>query len=203
MLQDHLDLRSLREERRRVVDSAGIVHANVEPGHHRHLATIVGAVSVSRFAYRHLRASNLHPADGALNLPTELHSHGLRRLAAIESTRGSFEDVSAAIERSTGVAVAKRQVESLTTAAATDVEDFYAERAPEPDTSSEVRAELQHHLTATLGVEWGRCATGPPRSPASPPSWRRRSPPGGPPSAPPSTPSGVAVVADRVSGVEE
>lgn len=138
MLQDHLDLRALREERVRVVDSEEIVHAHVEPGHGRHLSTVVGTVSVSRLAYRHLGASNLHPADAALNLPTELHSHGLRRLAAIESTRGSFDDASQAIERSTGVAVAKRQVESLTAAAATDVEDFYAARVPEPDASTDV-----------------------------------------------------------------
>jgi len=138
MLQDHLDLRSLREERVRVVDAEGIVHANVEPAHGRCLSTVVGTVNVSRLAYRHLGVSNLHPADATLNLPTELHSHGLRRLAAIESTRGSFDEASEAIERSTGVAVAKRQVESLTAAAATDVEDFYAERAPESDTSSDV-----------------------------------------------------------------
>lgn len=136
--KDHLDLRALREQRLRVVDSEGMVHANLEPGHGRHLSTVVGSVRVSRLAYRHLGASNLHPADAALNLPGELHSHGLRRLAAIESTRGSFEDASAAIERSTGVAVAKRQVESLTAAAATDVEEFYAARAPEPDASTDV-----------------------------------------------------------------
>ncbi|MHB1555114.1 MAG: hypothetical protein ACYCZP_14495, partial [Acidimicrobiales bacterium] len=133
-----LDLRSLREDRVRVVDAEGIVYANVEPDHGRQLSTVVGTVGVSRLAYRHLGASNLHPADAALNLPTELHSHGLRRLAAIESTRGSFDEASEAIERSTGVAVAKRQVESLTAAAATDVEDFYAGRAPEPDASTEV-----------------------------------------------------------------
>ncbi|MGH9127736.1 MAG: hypothetical protein ACRDY2_01935, partial [Acidimicrobiales bacterium] len=133
MLQDHLDLRSLREERVGVIDADARLHASVEPGHRRHLSTVLGTVSVERLAYRHLGASNLHPADAALNLPTELHSHGLRRLAAIESTRGSFDDASEAIERSTGVAVAKRQVESLTAAAATDVEDFYAARAPEPD----------------------------------------------------------------------
>lgn len=138
MLQDHLDLRSLREERVRVVDAEGIVHANVEPDHGRQLSTVMGTVGVRRLAYRHVGVSNLHPADAALNLPVELHSHGLRRLAAIESTRGSFDKASEAIERSTGVAVAKRQVESLTAAAATDVEDFYAERAPEPDASTEV-----------------------------------------------------------------
>ncbi|MGH9074381.1 MAG: hypothetical protein ACRDZQ_09730 [Acidimicrobiales bacterium] len=137
MLQDHLDLRALREERVRVIDAEGVAHANVEPGHRRRLSTVVGEVSVGRLAYRHLGASNLHPADAALNLPAELHSHGLRRLAAIESTRGSFDQAAAAIERSTGVSVAKRQVESLTAAAATDVEDFYAARAPEPETSEE------------------------------------------------------------------
>jgi hypothetical protein len=102
MLQDHLDLRSMREERVRAIDAEGIMHANVEPGHRRHLSTVVGTVHVERLAYRHRGASNLHPGDAALNLPTGLHSHGLRRLAAIESTRGSFDDAAAAIERSTG-----------------------------------------------------------------------------------------------------
>ncbi|MGH9058686.1 MAG: ISKra4 family transposase, partial [Acidimicrobiales bacterium] len=138
MLQDHLDLRALREERVRVIDAEGVAHANVEPGHRRRLSTVVGEVSVGRLAYRHLGASNLHPADAALNLPAELHSHGLRRLAAIESTRGSFDQAAAAIDRSTGVSVAKRQVESLTAAAATDVEDFYAARAPEAEPSEDV-----------------------------------------------------------------
>lgn len=138
MFQDHLDLRSIREERVRTVDAEGIVHTNVEAGHRRHLSTVVGTVVVERLAYRHLGASNLHPADAALNLPAELHSHGLRRLAAIESSRGSFDDAAAAIERATGVSVAKRQVESLTAAAATDVDDFYASTAPEPATSYDV-----------------------------------------------------------------
>jgi len=138
MLQDHLDLRALREERVGVVGAEGVVHANVEPGHRRHLSTVVGTVVVERLAYRHGGAPNLHPADAALNLPAELHSHGLRRLAAIESTRGSFDDASKAIERSTGVSVAKRQVESLTAMAATDVEEFYAARAPVPGASDDV-----------------------------------------------------------------
>ena len=138
MLQDHLDLRALRERRVEAVDAKGNVHTNVEPGHRRHLATVVGTVVVERLAYRHLGVSNLHPGDATLNLPVELHSHGLRRLAAIESTRGSFDDASQAIERSTGVPVAKRQVESLTATAATDVEEFYAARAPDPGGSNDV-----------------------------------------------------------------
>ncbi len=138
MFQDHLDLRAIREKRVEAVDAEGVVHAIVEPGHHRHLSTVLGTVTVERLAYRHGGASNLHPADAALNLPAELHSHGLRRLAAIESTRGSFDDASAAIERATGVSVAKRQVEALAAAAATDVEDFYAASAPDPGGSDDV-----------------------------------------------------------------
>lgn len=126
--QDHLDLRAFRERRVRVVDADGEAHGAVEAGHRRQLETVVGAVGVERLAYRHVGSANLHPADAALNLPDQLHSHGLRRLAAVESTRGSFDDASQAVERATGVAVAKRQVEYLTSRAAADVEEFYETR---------------------------------------------------------------------------
>ena len=126
--QDHLDLRALRERRVRVVDAQGAAHGVVEAAHRRQLQTVVGAVGVERLAYRHVGSANLHPTDAALNLPDQLHSHGLRRLAAVESTRGSFDDASQAVCRTTGVAVAKRQVEYLTARAARDVERFYETR---------------------------------------------------------------------------
>src|ERR1035437_2095943 len=44
---------------------------------------------------------NVHPADAALNLPEEKHSHGLRRLTAVEAARGSMEDAQAAVTRAT------------------------------------------------------------------------------------------------------
>lgn len=132
LLQDHLSLRATTEERLTVVtDDAGVVHASVEAGHCRVLATVFGQVNVQRLAYRHRHDHghrNLHPADGLLNLPVERHSHGLRRLAAIESSRGSFEQAAAAITRATGQQVGKRQVEALAARAAADVEDFYATR---------------------------------------------------------------------------
>lgn len=138
LLQDHLDLRAQREHRVEVVDADGIAHGSVEAGHTRQLATVFGAVGVERLAYRHRGAANLHPADAALNLPEERHSHGLRRLAAIESTRGSYEEAAEAIERATGVLVAKRQVEQLTARSAADVDDFYVTSAPEPGASDDV-----------------------------------------------------------------
>lgn len=138
LLQDHLDLRAQREERVEVVDVDGVTHGSVEAGHTRQLATVFGAVTVERLAYRHRRSPNLHPADGALNLPNERHSHGLRRVAVIESTRGSFEDAADAIERATGVVVGKRQVEELTAKAAIDVDEFYTASVPGPGEPDDV-----------------------------------------------------------------
>ncbi len=139
LLQDHLDLRAATEARLSVVtDDAGVVHGAVEPGHVRALASVFGPVEVGRVAYRHRGHHNLYPADGLLNLPVELHSHGLRRLAAIESSRGSFEQAAAAITRATGQHLGKRQVEELAARAAADVTDFYASRTPSLVTEQDV-----------------------------------------------------------------
>ncbi|HEX5882509.1 MAG TPA: ISKra4 family transposase [Actinomycetota bacterium] len=127
MLQDHLSLRAANEPRlAAVADQDAVVHAAVETGHRRTLASVFGPVQVERLAYRHRGHHNLHPADAALNLPLERHSHGLRRLAATESTRGSFDQAGAAITRATGQRVGRRQVEQLTARAAVDIADFYA-----------------------------------------------------------------------------
>lgn len=129
-LQDHFDLREMRELRlEEVLDAEGVARGAVEREHERHLATIVGTVTVGRLAYRHRGKENLYPADAALNLPEELHSHGLRELAAIESARGSFKEAKEAIGRATGVEVGQRQVEQLARAAAADFEAFYEQEA--------------------------------------------------------------------------
>jgi hypothetical protein len=130
LFQDHLDLRAQREERvEGVVDAAGTQRASIEAGHHRALSTVFGEVSVERLAYRRRGEENLHLVDASLNLPEEKHSHGLRRWSAIEASRGSYDEATAAIERGTGQKVGKRQVESLTQCASADVDAFYAERS--------------------------------------------------------------------------
>jgi hypothetical protein len=126
LYQDHLDLRAKKEERLYdVVSATGVAHRAIEADHERALSTIFGSVTVRRLAYRRRGEENLYPADAALNLPEELHSHGLRELCAIESTRGSFEEAREAIRRSCGVEVGKRQVEQLAQRSAADFEDFY------------------------------------------------------------------------------
>jgi hypothetical protein len=127
LLQDHMDLRAEHEERLAGVTSAdGAVHSAVEAGHERPLATVFGQVAVRRRAYRHLGQANLYPADAALNLPTELYSHNLRRHAAEEAARGSFHEAVAAVERACGQHVPKRQLEELVRRSAADFDRYYA-----------------------------------------------------------------------------
>jgi hypothetical protein len=128
LFQDHLDLRSMREPRVDVTGADGVRRGRVETGHTRELATIFGHVQVARLAYRTPGQPNLHPADAMLNLPTEKHSHGLRQLATIEATRGSFDDTVAAISRSTGQQLGKRQVQDLAARSAVDFDAFYTRR---------------------------------------------------------------------------
>ena len=133
MHQDHLDLLAAREERRDGVRGPdGIARTRAEKGHGRPLATVFGQVRVTRIAYRAPGAPNVHPLDAALNLPAEKQSHGLRKLAAAGSARGSFDDAAAAITRAAGVKTGKRQVEQLARHAAIDVDAFYASRRPGP-----------------------------------------------------------------------
>jgi hypothetical protein len=134
LYQDHLDLRAEREARlASVTDAHGVARRRVEADHERTLATVFGPVTVRRLAYRAPGAANLHPADAALNLPAEKHSHGLRRLAATEAARGSFDEAAVAVGRATGTGLGKRQVEELTVRAAADFTAFHTtHRQPAP-----------------------------------------------------------------------
>ena len=85
-----------------------------------------GEVTVRRLAYRRRGQENLYLADGVLNPPAERASHGVRRLAAIESSRGSFDDGTDQVRERIGLSIGKRQVEQLAVRAAVDFEEFYA-----------------------------------------------------------------------------
>ena len=138
LFEDRLELRARRETRLdEVIDGAGVAHRAVEGGHGRQLATIFGQVSVSRLAYRRRGEENLYPADAQLNLPDQQASHGVRRLAAIESSRGSFDEATEQVRERTGLTLGKRQVEQLAVRAAVDFEQFYASRARSPDAQND------------------------------------------------------------------
>ena len=138
LLQDHLDLRALREEQalpagrdQRRVEGRG----RIERGQERGLATVFGPVTVRRLAYRAPGQPNIYPADAALSLPAGRHSHGLRRLAVCEAVRGSYDTAKAVIGRRCGRVAGKRQIEELAQAAAAGIGAFYARRVPVPCTS--------------------------------------------------------------------
>jgi hypothetical protein len=133
LFQDRLDLTAAREERRDdVTGPDGVVRTRADKGRTRPLVTRFGQVTVSRVAYRSPGRSNVHLLDAALNLPGEKHSHGLRKLAAVEAARGSIEAAGAAVVRATGVRIGKRQLEELARRAAVDVEAFYLQRVIDP-----------------------------------------------------------------------
>lgn len=133
LLQDHLSLRAVRERRvRRVIGADGVERRAVERGRQRGLLSVFGEVTVERMAYRGPKVGCLHPADAALNLPVEKHSHGVRRVVAVEAVRGSYQDAHDALRRACGVSVGKRQLEVLAQRAAMDADAFYAQRRPGP-----------------------------------------------------------------------
>jgi hypothetical protein len=133
LFQDRLDLMAAREERQHdVTGPDGVPRTRAEKGRTRPLVTRFGQVTVSRIAYRSPGRSNVHPLDAALNLPEEKHSHGLRKLAAVEAARGSVEAAGDAVARATGVRIGKRQLEELARRAAGHVEAFYLHRVISP-----------------------------------------------------------------------
>jgi len=133
LFQDRLDATAAREERRHdVAGEDGVVRTRAEKGRERPLVTKFGQVTVSRIAYRSPGRPNVHPADAALNLPEEKHSHGLRKMAAIESARGSMEAAGAAITRATEVGIGKRQLEEMIRRAAAHIDAFYLWRVIVP-----------------------------------------------------------------------
>lgn len=138
-LQGHFDVRAHLEGRLAVVEGAdGVGRRAVEAGHRRGLTSVFGEVDVRRLAYRRRGQPNLCPADALANMPEESYSHGLRRLAAVEATRGSYAEAVGAITRATGVRVPKRQVEELARRQAVDFDAFYAQRKPQAAASTEL-----------------------------------------------------------------
>jgi hypothetical protein len=135
MMQAHLDLRAARE-RPVEVRGADRVRRSTLRRSARRLLTLVGEVGVERLAYQSAGVDGLHPMDGALNLPDELYSHGVRRLVAEAASKESFDEAVEWTKTIIGTAVPKRQAEELTVRAAQDFEAFYATRTETVENTS-------------------------------------------------------------------
>ena len=127
LLQAHLDMRQPGQAVETVRDAEG---TPLEPTalHKRSVESIFGTVEVVRTGYRAQGEASLHPLDGELNLPPEKYSLEVRRRAAIEAAKGSFDEGVKALQIYTGAHVPKRQFEDLVKRAAQDFEAFYAQR---------------------------------------------------------------------------
>lgn len=125
LLQDHVSLRSATEPRLEAVEGSDEVDRTHVRSRGRPLETVFGTVSIGRWVYSARNHDSLMPLDAQLNLPIELHSHGVRRRAAEEAAKMSFDEVVRSFSSNTGANIAKRQVEELVRRAAVDFDDFY------------------------------------------------------------------------------
>jgi len=128
-LQAHMDLRSPGEAQGAVRDAEGVERIKTAAVHKRDLASVFGSVEVRRVGYGAEGEESLHPLDGELNLPPERYSHELRRRAAEEAAKGSFDEAVETLARHTGTKVPKRQLEELVARAAEDFDAFYEQRS--------------------------------------------------------------------------
>lgn len=128
LIQGHMDLRGLDDAGPALVGADGVVRKRRRvrgvP-----LRTLVGDVRVNRDIYAAPGVARLAPLDAALNMPTDLYSHGLRAQVAIEASRGSYDEVKDAVQRLGGLNVPKRQAEQLAAASAVDFNAFYEQPA--------------------------------------------------------------------------
>ena len=127
LYQGHLDTRSPGEASGPVCDAEGQEHTH-QREQTRDLETVFGTVTVNRTGYGGEGCASLHPLDAELNLPVERYSHELRRRAAEEASKGSFDETVNTLARYTGARIGKRQVEELVARAAQDFDAFYEAR---------------------------------------------------------------------------
>jgi hypothetical protein len=150
VIQGHLDLRSLNEEKQKLVEGQdGVRRTHRRVGQTRPIATLFGEVQSSRIRYESReKVVSLCPQDGLLNLPTGKYSHRVRRRLAYDATQGSFENTIDRLEETSAITVPKRQVEQLVQHAAEDFESFYASRSRE-----QIQASLTDSLVTVLTTD--------------------------------------------------
>lgn len=127
LYQAHLDNRAPGETNG-PVSGVDRIHRTSVRVQGRDLETVFGTVTVNRAGYGADGSKSLHPLDAELNLPQELYSHEVRRRAAEEVAKTSFDEAVESIARNSGAEVPKRQLEQLAARAAQDFDAFYETR---------------------------------------------------------------------------
>ena len=127
LYQDCVDQQAQAEVAGEVVDAEGAERTRKRQ-QQRELETIFGTVQVRRTGYGAEGQASLHPLDAQLNLPAERYSLELRRRAALEAAKNSFDETVQTLSEYTGAQIGKRQVEELVSRAAQDFDAFYEQR---------------------------------------------------------------------------
>jgi hypothetical protein len=137
LFEEYLEVVAAAEQRVRVVGEDGVARPEARVGV-RGLETIFGEVDASRLLYRAAGYDALAPLDGVLNLPTDHYSYGVRRIAAKEAARASFDEVVELMRDYSGAEIAKRQIEQLVSRAAGDFDAFYELRRCEKEATDDL-----------------------------------------------------------------
>ena len=127
LYQDCVDEQAQAQVTDEVVDAQGRQRTRKRQ-QHRELETIFGTVEVDRSGYGAQGEASLHPLDAQMNLPEERYSLEVRRRAALEASKNSFDETAETLSRYTGAKIGKRQVEELVSRAAEDFDAFYEQR---------------------------------------------------------------------------
>jgi hypothetical protein len=93
----------------------------------RNMMTSFGPVRIERMGYGSRETKPLRPLDAELNLPRGLYSLPVQQRVAEEAAKVSFDETVAAISRTSGAQVPKRQAEELVIRAAQDFDGYYAQ----------------------------------------------------------------------------
>jgi hypothetical protein len=125
MMQAYLNQRSEQEplhEKRIGADAQVRTHRRLDCT--RRLETRFGEVVVHRIGYGGRGMDSVFPLDGALNLPPDKYSHGLRKALAEAVIEGSFDHALEHLDRRGGH-LGKRQAEEVVVRLSEDFEAFY------------------------------------------------------------------------------
>lgn len=125
LMQSHVTLRCQQVPASPVVGEDGRERTHIRKDALRQLLTIFGGLDARRDSVGGRSMDSRFPVDADLNLPREKYSLEVRRRCALEAARGSYDEAVAALARTTGASVAKRQLEQLATRAARDFDAFY------------------------------------------------------------------------------
>ena len=161
LYQDCVEQQAQAEVAEEVVDAQGVERTRRRQ-QRRELETIFGTVEVDRTGYGAEGHASLHPLDAQLNLPDERYSLEVRRRAALEASKNSFDETVQTLREYTGARVGKRQVEELVERAAQDFDAFYeqrhqqaAEDQPTADQPTEQQLDTEEPPAATAALAAG------------------------------------------------